>query len=263
MNIEMPLISPLSRKYFNYAQEKENRKHYRAEDIRICIEYICDEIVYEFVSETDKGKWKDYDLHDKLMASKQFMDKTVVNRLIKAKTVGNKGVHKGEEGKYTEANIEKAIETVREFSLEVFVAYFKHNGFGIATNSWMPTAFSTLPPIYRVVILKRYYVSDNSIIVIDKLSKAYTKAGLENEANEFLKECYDKNELDMEQYRVLLNDVELLKRNIDKLPIANDLETAKNNFNSLLEVISEEDRDSFICLISTILNGYSETNKSK
>lgn len=45
MNISMPLISPLSRKYFNYAQEKENRKHYRAEDIRICIEYICDEIV--------------------------------------------------------------------------------------------------------------------------------------------------------------------------------------------------------------------------
>jgi uncharacterized membrane protein len=263
MNIEMPLISPLSRKYFNYAQEKENRKHYRAEDIRICIEYICDEIVYEFVSETDKGKWKDYDLHDKLRVSKQFMDKTVVNRLMKAKTVGNKGVHKGEEGKYTEADIEKAIETVREFSLEVFVAYFKHNGFGIATNSWMPTAFSTLPPIYRVIILKRYYVSDNSIIVIDKLSKAYTKAGLEDEANEFLKECYDKNELDMEQYRVLLNDVQLLKHNIDKLPIAKDLETAKNNFNSLLEVIPEEDRDSFICLISTILNGYSETNKSK
>ena len=143
------------------------------------------------------------------------MDKTVVNRLIKAKTVGNKGVHKGEEGKYTEANIEKAIEAVREFSLEVFVAYFKHNGFGIVTNSWMPTAFSTLPPVYRVVILKRYYASDNSIIVIDKLSKAYTKAGLGDEANEFLKECYYKKELDMEQYGVLLNDVELLKRNLE------------------------------------------------
>ena len=109
MNIEMPLISPLSRKYFNYAQEKENRKHYRAEDIRICIEYICDEIVYEFVSETDKRKWIDYNLHDKLMASKQFMDKSVVNGLVKAKTVGNKGVHKGEEGKYTDANIEKQL----------------------------------------------------------------------------------------------------------------------------------------------------------
>lgn len=263
MNIDMPLISPLSRKYYNYAQEKDNRKHYRAEDIRICIEYICDEIVYEFVSEIDKEKWKDYDLHDKLKTSKQFMDKTVVNKLIKAKTVANKGVHKGEEGKYTEANIEKAIETVREFSLEVFVAYFRHNGFGIATNSWMPTVFSTLPPIYRVVILKKYYVFDNSIFVIDKLSKAYVKAGLEHEAKEFLKECYNKKELDAEQYGVLLNDVELLKRNIDKLPIANDLETAKNNFTSLLEVIPEEEWDSFICLISTILNGYNGINKSK
>ena len=48
----------------------------------------------------------------------------------------------------------------------------------------MPTAFSTLPSKYRVDILKRYYVSDNSIIVIDKLSKAYIKAGLEDEAND-------------------------------------------------------------------------------
>ena len=65
----------------------------------------------------------------------------------------------------------------------------------------------------------------------------------------------------MEQYRVLLYDVQLLKRNIDKLPIAKDLETAKNSFNSLLEVIPEDDRDSLICLISTILNGYSESDK--
>ena len=176
------------------------------------------------------------------------------------------GEHQEEEKMYSaiqQGTGRKAIEAVREFSLEVFVAYFKHNGFGIVTNSWMPTAFSTLPPVYRVVILKRYYASDNSIIVIDKLSKAYTKAGLGDEANEFLKECYDKKELDMEQYGVLLNDVELLKRNLDKLPIANDLETAKNNFNSLIEVIPEENRDSFICLISTILNGYNGTNKSK
>ncbi len=60
----------------------------------------------------------------------------------------------------------------------------------------------------------------------------------------------------IEQYNVLLYDVDLLNRNIDKLPIANDLEKAKENFNTLLEVIPEEERDRFVCLMSTILNGY-------
>ncbi len=256
MDMDMPLISPVSRKYYNYAREKENRKHYRVEDIRICIEYICDEIIFEFVSEEDQKKWKNYDLHSKLVSAKQFMNSNIVNRLIKAKNIGNKGAHKGEEGKYTVENIEKAIEVVREFSLEVFLAYFKRNGFGVETNSWMPTVFSTLPPIYRSVILRKYYEVDNSIIVIDKLSKAYAKARMEKEAKTFLEECYNKSELTVGQYNVLLHDVDLLNRNIDKLPIANDLEKAKENFNTLLEVIPEEERDRFVCLISTILNGY-------
>ena len=85
MNMDMPLISPVSRKYYNYAREKENRKHYRVEDIRICIEYICDEIIFEFVSEEDQKKWKNYDLHSKLVSAKQFMNSNIVNRLIKAK----------------------------------------------------------------------------------------------------------------------------------------------------------------------------------
>lgn len=72
MIIEVPLISPVSRKYYNYANEKDNRKHYRAEDVRICLEYICDEIIKDFVSETGKKNWNSYDLHGKLKASKIF-----------------------------------------------------------------------------------------------------------------------------------------------------------------------------------------------
>ena len=42
-----PLISPLSRKYYNYAAEQDERKHHRAEDIRICLEKICNEILID------------------------------------------------------------------------------------------------------------------------------------------------------------------------------------------------------------------------
>lgn len=256
MKIEVPLISPVSRKYYNYALETENRMYYRTVDIRICMERICDEIIIRFVSESEQKRWKKYKLHKKLTLAKQFMDETIVDKIIDAKMICNEGVHQGEEGEYTEVDIEKSIEYVREFSLELFVSYFKLNGFNIETKPRILTVFSTLPPIYRSVILRKYYKFDNSFIVIDKLSKAYTKARMDKEAKKFLEECYNKKELTFEQYTLLINDVELLSSNIDKLPIANDLNMAKDNFNNLMEIIPEEERDGFIYLVSIILNGY-------
>lgn len=256
MGFDVPLISPLSRKYYNYALEKNNRKHYRAEDIRICLEYICDEIIFEFISENDKANWNDYDLHAKLKASKSFLNKKIVHKLIEAKIIGNKGVHTGEEGDYSEEDIEKATESIRDFSLEIFFSYFKRNGFDIQRQSWVPTVFSTLPPVYRVEILEKYYTCNKSTFVIDKLSKAYLKNGLEEKAKEFLSECHSKNEITEEEYDVLVEDVFLLKQSFNKLPIANDLEAAKDNFNRLLSAIGEEERDCFVCLVSMILNGY-------
>lgn len=44
--IVIPLVSPLSRKYYAHASEKSEHKHHRAEDVRICLEYICDHIIY-------------------------------------------------------------------------------------------------------------------------------------------------------------------------------------------------------------------------
>lgn len=255
MIIEVPLISPVSRKYYNYANEKDNRKHYRAEDVRICLEYICDEIIKDFVSETDKKNWNSYDLHGKLKASKNFLDKKVVDELIKAKIVGNKGVHSGEEGDYNEADIENAIDSISKFSLEIFLSYFKRNGFNAQKPTWIPTVFSTLPPIYRIEILEKYYQYDNSIFVIDKLSKAYLKGGMEEKGRGFLYDCYEKEEITEEDYAIFLHSMDLLKQNFDKLPIAKDLESAKENFNRLLPAIEEEDRDSFVCLVSMILNG--------
>lgn len=256
MSIDIPLISPVSRKYYDYANEKSSLKHHRAEDVRICLEYICDEIIVEFVSESDKKKWKEYHLHDKLKASRNFLDQDIVNKLMDAKSIGNKGVHTGEEGSYSETDIEKSIDSIKEFSLNVFLSYFKKNGFGIQRRTWIPTVFSTLPPIYRVHILEEYYKYDSSTFVIDKLSKAYLKSGSEEKAINFLQECYDKKEITDLEHVAYLQALDLLKQNFHVLPIAKDLESAKNNFNNLLPAIEEEKRDSFVCLVSMILNGY-------
>ncbi len=255
-DIIVPLVSPLSRKYYNYASEQSERKHHRAEDVRICLEYICDHLIVIFVSEQDKKKWKGYKLHDKLKASRNFLDKEIVDRLISAKVIGNIGVHEGEEGNYIEKDIVDSLNAIKEFSLEIFYVYFRKNGFDCNKKTWVPTVFSTLPPIYRVKILEKYYNNCNSSpFVIDKLSKAYLKEGLEKEAREFLLSCYEKKEITDELYTVLDNDILLLKSNISKLPIATDLEVSKKNFNELLPLIEENERDSFICLMSIILNG--------
>lgn len=255
-NITIPLVSPLSRKYYNYASNKDGHKHHRAEDIRICLEKVCDQIIYVFVSEQDKEKWKKYKLHNKLGSSRNFLDKKIVDKLISAKVLGNIGVHEGEEGNYTVEEIEESLNIVREFSLEVFYAYFKKNGFNHQNESWMPTVFSVLPPIYRVEILEKYYNNcDKSPFVIDKLSKAYLKNGSIEEANEFLKNCYEENEITFELYEVLFNDIQMLNKSISFLPISKDLETSKKNFNKLLLSIEENERDTFIYLMSMILNG--------
>ena len=116
-------------------------------------------------------------------------------------------------------------------------------------------ADGTLPPIYRIQILEKYYKKDNSAFVIDKLSKAYLKNGNAEQAEKYLKDCYEKGELTNVQYWWLMNDVSLLKAQLHKLPISKDLENARNNFNSLLPYIGEEKSDGFVCLVSSILNG--------
>lgn len=256
IEIDQPLISPLSRKYFNYASEQDSRKHHRAEDIRICLEKICDDIIVDMVSIEDQEQWSNYDLHDKLKASRQCLNsRKYMDKLIRAKILGNKGVHEGEEGGYDEKDIEKALEVIKEFSLEIFVVYFLKNGFEPKEESWIPTVFSTLPPIYRILILEKYYERDKGFFVINKLSKAYVKDGRVEQAEKYLNDCYKKAELTNEQYNRLINDVSLLKVHLHRLPIAKDLETAKNNFNDLLSAIEVEKRDGFVYLVSSILNG--------
>jgi len=256
MEINLPLISPLSRKYYLYAGETQEKIHHRAGDVRQCLRYVCDHMVIQFVSSATKNKWKKLDLHDKIKASEEFMDISIVNKVLSAKAVGNKGAHEGEEGLYTVQDIENSLEAIKEFSLELFYSYFVKNGFGNFTNgSWVPTVFSTLPPIYRVEILNKYYQTNKSPFVIDKLSKAYLKSSMKKEGIDFLKDCLEKKEINEDQFMILRYDLDLLEKSFEKLGVADNLEKAKDNFNRLLPAIKEEDRDVFVCLVSMILNG--------
>lgn len=259
MDIDIPLITPLSMKYYNKASCKENEAYYRALDIRLCLEKICDEIILEFVSSEAKKNWSKYTLHKKLEAAKSFLDSTVIDNLITAKGIGNTGVHEGEEGYIEDSDIAKSMKFIRDFSLDIFVSYFKKNGFESRMIPWIPTVFSTLPPSYRVEILEKYYAIKPSEFVIDKLSMAYLKNCKEKEARDFLKKCLKKQEISEMLYFQLDEKLSILKEsfdlNIERFSIARSLDEAKENFNRLLPSINEEDRGTFVILVSMILNG--------
>lgn len=203
-----------------------------------------------------KRKWKDYKLHNKIEACKEFMNPIIVDDLLNAKGIGNMGVHDGEEGNYSSQDIDKSLEAITTFSLEIVFSYFLINGFGnYQHNSWIPTVFSTLPPIYRVMILSKYYNANPSYFVIDKLSKAYLKSNMKEDAYAFLIKCYNNEQLQEFELERLKEDLKLLEPYLNKFSIARNLDDAEKNFLKLLPSIKEDERDSFVILVSMILTG--------
>lgn len=195
MRFELPLITPLSLKYYVKASENETEGYYRALDIRLCLEKVCDEMIKEFVCDDTKRKWKKFKLHDKLNAAKEFMPCEVIDKLIDAKINSNKGTHEGQEAQLDEDDLEESLDAIYNFSLEIFISYFKRNGFfNLGNNgSWLPVIFSTLPPSYRIEILKKYFVFDHSLGIIDKLSMSYLKNDIQELSFDFLDICLKKN----------------------------------------------------------------------
>ena len=255
-NLTVPLISPLSRKYYQYAFDSEEKIHHRAEDVRICLEKICDSIIIQLVSPATKMKWGGFKLHHKLESCNEFMDPIIVKQLLNAKAIGNIGAHEGEEGNYSQQDINDCLEAIKEFSLEVFYSFFVRNGFGDSEEkSWIPTVFSTLPPIYRIYILEKYYTVKPTVFVINKLSKAYLKNNMKEKAYDFINQCYDKGQINAFEFEVFKNDLKLLEPNLKYFCIARNLEEAKTNFLNLLPAIDEDDRDTFVILFSIILTG--------
>lgn len=69
------------------------------------------------------------------------------------------------------------------------------------------------------------------------MSKAYLKSGMKKDGIDFLENCFKNNQINENQFLFLKGDLDLLEQSFDKLPIADNLEIAKDNFNRLLPAI--------------------------
>ena len=266
LDFDIVLLSKLPSKYYKKIYNESNDNYYRGLDVRLCLEKIYNDMIRPILKTnfTD-SKWGKMTLDKKINTSKEIIDDDILERLKKLKNIGNGGVHEGEEFDIKDSDLEESLEIIREFSLEIFVCYFKHYGFIGETKAWTPVVFSILPPIYRVKVLEKYFKSkkleifnddmlDEIIYIIDKLAMAYLKSGLEKEAFEFLKECLDNRYINNELYIQLSEKLILLRGNLDKFKIAKNIKDSKENFASLIKRIPVDERDSFIILVSIILD---------
>jgi len=253
MELEIPLIVPMAKKYFDKANDN-NDLYYRVLDVRLCLEKIADSMIFEFVTDKTQEEWHNYSLHQKLSSSKEFLDTKIVDDLIFAKRVGNSGIHKGEETEVSDTEIELSLLAVSNFSIEIFIAYFKKYGFhNKGDSTWVPTILSTLPPNYRILILEKYFYFDNSVLVIDKLAMAYLKNDMIEQCIKFIMNCYKDELISGYEYSELIEKMRLLKSNSHNFSIAKNLEMSKKNFENLMDIIPENQRGKFGILVSMIL----------
>lgn len=256
---KIPLIVPIASKYFDKVEKVDNENYYRALDLRLCIEKICNELIYKFISKNDKKGWKDKKLNDKLDICEKYLGNECIEGLKKAKNIGNNGVHKGEEKIYKEENFIKAQKAIFNFSIEVFVFYLKKHGYvDMKNGSWVPYLFSTLPPLYRVKILRKYFEFNQEIIVIEKLAMVYAKAEKREEMLEFLNMCLEKKYLNMAQYIILKDNMLDYSQNCSNSNISKSINEAKKNFEIAWNSIEPRDNLETIpiaLLISLVLYG--------
>jgi len=257
---QVPLIIPIASKYFEKIESKSKDTYYRAVDLRLCLEKICDEFVYEFINDVHKKDWNKKRLHAKLLICKEYIDENCVNVLIKAKNIGNDGAHDGEEGSYIEEEFVESQKAILDFSLEVFVFYFRKYGYANLQNggSWIPYVFSTLPPLYRVKVLRKYLEFNKEGIVIEKLAMAYAKCKMHDEMVDFLDECLQNDYINHIQYFSLLHEMKKIEDNLPNLRIAKTMKDAKENFKCVCNQIASccnLANEPFIVLMSLVFYG--------
>ena len=141
--------------------------------------------------------------------------------------------------------------------IEGMKRYFQKNG--IKNNNQRTNTelyiFSTLPPAMRIEVLEDYLRQDNNILVLDKLVKAYGKAGRLEELKERLADWIEKKYIDNTTAETFWENAEILNRYAEKFPIAKNMEQARNNFKKAMSAISTPVDKEFIEIMKSILRG--------
>ena len=287
----LPLLPQSALEYFKDV-ENSKKLYLKATSIRNCLENIVDTIFIHIINDTisiDTTKWEKQDLYEKLNSLDVFFSKNKQKQLHKIRKIGNKGTHPKFHNILKEQDISISLNDLSKLCEWTILSYFQKYGFKI--NTWLPTIFSTLQPIYRIRILEPYFYSlqfrnedlihhlekiqyntdhfilteiedvtdeeknlDEIILVIDKLSMAYLKNKEYDKSVNFIETCFKKNKINERFKNEMLDKLDILWKEIDSLPISNNIQDTKRHFDSIMEIIKKEEETLFITLFTAVIS---------
>lgn len=176
----LPLLPATSLSYFEDAQSS-NKLYLRATSIRSCLEYIVDTVfvqLVDFNKDCTSKQWEQKNLYKKLMILESFFPSDINVKIHSIRQLGNKGAHQKGHDCLTTQDVNKTLKDLSRICEWTILSYFKKHGFN--HDSWMPTIFSTLQPVYRIRILMDLFLSlkidkDELVKYQDKVQKKMEK----------------------------------------------------------------------------------------
>lgn len=287
----LPLLPKSALEYFKDAEDS-NKLYLKATSIRNCLENIVDTIFIHIVDHSNTinlNQWNNKKLFDKLKSLENYFSEDIFAQIHNIRKIGNKGAHSKSHKELSQENISITLQDLSQLSEWTILAYFKKYGFKV--NTWLPTIFSTLQPIYRIRILEPYlnslsidneefinhqekiqYNSDNFIftekkditeqdieldeiiLIIDKLSMAYLKNREYKKSIEFIENCFDRKIINQRLKIEILDKLNMLWNEIDNLPISNNILDTKKHFENIMKVVKKEEETLFITLFTAVIS---------
>ena len=134
------------------------------------------------------------------------------------------------------------ISATIDLGILAFVKYFKEKNVekDKRANSAL-TIFSTLPPHIRIAVWEKIIEEDHSFIILDKLIKSYAKNDQMETVESNIKKWIEAGYINAEEGLMLKRQAELLYNHKSMLPIAEDIYTAKKNYEALMKTMNRED----------------------
>lgn len=170
-----PLLPPTALEYY-IDGSSDNSLYLKATSIRSCLENIVETIFVHIVDNQEKNDWQRKTLFEKIKFIEDFFPQPIRKKLHNIRKTGNKGTHQSLHKELDKEKIDLSLQDLSQICEWTLLAYFKKHGF--ISHPWIPTVFSTLPPIYRIRILEN--LLENICIEKHKVIKHLNKIQIYN-----------------------------------------------------------------------------------
>ncbi|WP_027611884.1 DUF4145 domain-containing protein [Pseudomonas sp. URIL14HWK12:I6] len=148
-----PPLMPKSAFDFYLDERDVSRLYLKAGIIRNCLENLFRTVLVHLVDPKDGGAVGNANLAKRIDLLKHFFPQDVIESLHRIRKLGNDGAHEENHKKLSNERIRTGLRDLGLVCEWTILTYFKKHG--LRSKAWVAMLFSTLPPVYRVRILKQ------------------------------------------------------------------------------------------------------------